>query len=85
MINLDDFLESKCLRFDNAKQAVRWVKRNLHPTSLLKVGPNYLVDEKEMNERFTAYLEHQRQVQETKRDQAKKMTALKKRDKEKPN
>ena len=85
MINLRDFLESKSLKFDSDKQGVSWVKRNLSPKELLKVGPNYLVDEKEINQLFAAYLRRQRKVQEMKKIQAKKMTALKKRRKEKPS
>ena len=49
-INLQDFLQEKHLKFKSDRQAIDWVKRNLKPASLSRIGPNYLVDEKEITQ-----------------------------------
>lgn len=55
-INLQDFFEDNYLRFKSDRQGINWVKRNLKPSTLLRVGPNYLVDKKEMEKLFKEYI-----------------------------
>jgi hypothetical protein len=41
-INIHTFLEEKNLVFQDQKQAISWVRRNLKPLKLLKIGPDYV-------------------------------------------
>ena len=61
-INLLDFFAEKNLRFKSERQGVNWVKRNLKPEYILRVGPNYLVDKKEMGVLLNDYIRKQEEI-----------------------
>ena len=61
-INLQDFFEEKHLRFKSERQGLNWVKRNLKPASVLRIGPNYLVDQKEIEKLFNEYVKDQEKL-----------------------
>lgn len=77
-INLQNFLEDSSLKFDSERQSVSWVKRNLRPTTLLRVGPNYLVDQKEIEKLFKDYLLDQEKLRSKRSEVAKKLNKKKK-------
>ena len=77
MMNLETFLKEKQLIFDSDKQGISWVKRNLKPDSLLKVGPNYLVDEAEIEKLFQNYIEKKKRKERMKKEKAVKLKAAK--------
>lgn len=56
IININVFLEENGLFFENTKQKLGQVRRNLRPKYLIKAGPNYLVDKIEMEELFEGYI-----------------------------
>ena len=82
MLNIKHFLKEKDLEFANQKQAISWVKRSLAPKTLLKIGPNYMIDQKEMEQLYNEYVKKQKQIQQQKQRQAQAMTALNKKRKE---
>jgi hypothetical protein len=61
-INLQDFFEKHCLRFKSERQGINWAKRNLKPVSLLCLGRNYLVNEKEIEKLFREYVKKQEAI-----------------------
>jgi hypothetical protein len=77
-INLQDFFEQNFLRFKSEKQGINWVKRNLKPVSLLRVGPNYLVDQKEIEKLFKKYIQDQEELSLKRAGRARKLTKKKK-------
>ena len=77
-INLQDFFENKHLRFKSERQGINWVKRNLKPISLLRVGPNYLVNEKEMETLFKDYIEDQEELSRKRAERARTLNRKKK-------
>lgn len=77
-INIEDFFEEQHLRFKNDRQGVNWVKRNLKPRSLLRIGPNYLVDKKEINKLFNDYIKYQQDLSESRAKLAKTLSKKKK-------
>lgn len=81
-INIEDFLAEKRIKFKSNKQAVAWVKRNLKPVSLLKVGPSYLVDKREVEKLYNIYIKQQREISDARAKRAK--TLNKKNAKKKP-
>lgn len=80
-INVEDFFEEHHLRFESKKQGVAWVKRNLKPISLLRVGPCYLVDEKEITKLFKEYISNQEILSYKRSERIKALNKKKKRSK----
>ena len=78
-INLQDFFETKRLRFKSERQGINWVKRNLKPVSLLRIGPNYLVNEKEIEKLFREYIEKQEELSRKRAENARTLNTKKKR------
>jgi hypothetical protein len=76
-INIKYFLENHQLLFKSNKQAISWLKRNLKPTSLIRIGPNYLVNKEEIEKLFKEYLIKQKEIRKNKSDRAKKLTQKK--------
>lgn len=76
-INIQDFFENKHLRFKTERQGINWVKRNLKPISLLRVGPNYLVDQKEIEKLFKEYILYQEKLSITRSERAKTLNKKK--------
>lgn len=72
-INLQNFLKDSSLKFDSERQSISWVKRNLKPTTLLRVGPNYLVDQKEIEKLFKGHLLDQEKLRFKRSEVAKKL------------
>jgi len=70
-INLQTFFADKQLFFESKRQGIAWVKRNLKPRSLIRIGPNYLVDEKEITKLFNEYVRDQQELSETRAKRAK--------------
>jgi hypothetical protein len=62
MINIKTFFKDKDLLFNNDKEGVLWVKRNLKPTQLIRIGKNYLVDRKEMEALLSYYIQKQKEI-----------------------
>lgn len=52
LVNISRFLEKKNLAFQDQKQAISWVRRNLKPLKLLKMGPNYMSEKDELESAF---------------------------------
>lgn len=84
IINIEDFLLAKSIKFKSSKQAVSWVKRNLKPSSLLKVGPSYLVDQREIEKLYNLYLKQQKELSETRAKRIKTLNKKKSNAKRKP-
>jgi len=80
-INLQDFFEDKRLRFKSERQGINWVKRNLKPVSLLRIGPNYLVNEKEIEKLFKEYIQSQEELSLRRAAHAKTLNTKKNRTK----
>ena len=59
MTNINTFLDRHEITFDTQKQKISWIRRNLRPKTLVKVGPNYLVDESEIELLFKDYVKKQ--------------------------
>ena len=76
-INVQDFLTDKHLRFKSDKQGISWVKRNLKPVSLLRIGPNYLVNEKEIEKLFNEHIKDQQELSKTRAKRAKTLNKKK--------
>lgn len=77
-INLQDFFEEKRLRFKSERQGINWVKRNLKPTSLFRIGPNYLVDDKEIEKLYKEHVQGQKELSKNRAERAKKLNRKKK-------
>ena len=78
-INIQTFFEKKDLRFKTDRHGINWVKRNLSPRYLLRVGPNYLVDDKEMERLFNDFIKRQEELSQRRAAQAKKLVRKRKR------
>lgn len=76
-INIQNFFEKKQLRFKSEKQGINWVKRNLKPSSLLRIGPNYLVNEKEMEKLYNEYVQDQEEISKKRAERIKKLNRKK--------
>lgn len=77
MINIEDFLTEKRIKFKSNKQAIAWVKRNLKPMSLLKVGPSYLADQREIEKLYHSYIKQQREISDARAKRAKTLNKKK--------
>lgn len=85
-INLKDFFDKNNLIFSKDKEGVSWVKRAFKPKTLRRIGPNYLVDKKEIEELFSLYVLRQEEIYNMRSIQAKKMSKMtKKKDLKTPN
>lgn len=83
-INVENFFEKNHLRFKTKKQGVAWIKRNLQPTSLLRIGPNYLVNEKEIEKLFKEYISNQEKLSLERSERIKTLNKKRKRSKPSP-
>lgn len=79
MINIKLFLTNKEIFFDSDKQMMTWVRRNLRLSDIVKVGPNYMADEKNLERALKEYMINQKQIYEKKAALAKKLAARVKR------
>ena len=84
IINVEDFLLNKSIKFKSSKQAVSWVKRNLKPSTLLKVGPSYLVEEREIEKLYNLYVKQQKELSESRVKRIKALNKKKLNTKRKP-
>jgi hypothetical protein len=73
-INVEDFFIKESLKFKSTKQGVGWLKRNLKPESLIRIGPNYLVDKKEIYTLYKMYIKNQKIIAQERAERAKKLT-----------
>lgn len=76
-INIENFLIEKHIKFKSNKQAIAWVKRNLKPISLLKVGPSYLVDAREIEKLYNSYIKQQQEISDNRAKRARTLNKKK--------
>ena len=82
MINIKLFLKEREILFDSDKQMISWVKRNLKLANIVKLGPNYMSDEKDIEKALKTYITNQKEIKEKKIILAKKLAAKRKRAKD---
>lgn len=62
IINLDQFISQKNLPFQSSRKGLQWIKKNLGPKSLTKIGPGYIVEREEIEELFQLYLQRKKKL-----------------------
>ena len=71
MINIKKFLKENDIEFDTEKKALRWIK-SLKPTTLVRIGSSFFIDEDEIKQLLQNYLNQQIVLKKKRAAQAKK-------------
>lgn len=74
LINIQEFFNRYNLIFESDKKGVAWVRKNLKPTSLVKVGSNFLVEKNEIDKKMMLFIKEKQKRYEEKVKRAKNMT-----------
>ena len=80
-VNIRLYLEEKQIFFDSTSKMISWVKRNfeINKNNVIKIGPNYLIDKKELEIALRLYMTKQENIKQERIKAAKKMTLARKR------